>query len=302
MDPHPKQTGVIPGVKISEEIVRGWTTTFLYEADDLLAGRKLVPFRQFWWSWSQSPPELYRAPRDRPGPLGPGHGRCPLPGARQSHHSRGLEAAPARFWGRVPRLRDLVQLTAARGPSPLTSPLACLCRQAHSVLRLSTRATFPRAFALEPCDTPSWLVLRSIYPRTNQVLIIRTNALVRKRVSDMLDECRVCILVPGSSGQNCPNHSSEFAPITDVKLRLNSEQFWCRSICTSSSNRRTPPATESYGNMGSSLIENLLMPRPAGNGRPPRLTVLTRCDVPDVVPEAARLTGKARRRYFRLIY
>ena len=42
--PNPKQMGVIPGVKISEEIVRGWTTTFLDEADDLLAGRKLVPF------------------------------------------------------------------------------------------------------------------------------------------------------------------------------------------------------------------------------------------------------------------
>jgi hypothetical protein len=41
--PNPKQTGVIPGVKITEEMVKGWTITFLDEADDLLAGRKLVP-------------------------------------------------------------------------------------------------------------------------------------------------------------------------------------------------------------------------------------------------------------------
>ncbi len=42
--PNPKQAGVIPGVKITEEMVKGWTLTFLDEADDLLAGRKLVPF------------------------------------------------------------------------------------------------------------------------------------------------------------------------------------------------------------------------------------------------------------------
>jgi hypothetical protein len=42
--PNPKQTGVIPGVKITEEMVKGWTITFLDEADELLAGRKLVPF------------------------------------------------------------------------------------------------------------------------------------------------------------------------------------------------------------------------------------------------------------------
>lgn len=42
--PNPKQTGVIPGVKITDEMVRGWTQTFLDEADDLLAGSKLVPF------------------------------------------------------------------------------------------------------------------------------------------------------------------------------------------------------------------------------------------------------------------
>src|SRR5205807_9480536 len=42
--PNPKQTGVIPGVKITDEMVKGWTRTFLDEADELLAGRKLVPF------------------------------------------------------------------------------------------------------------------------------------------------------------------------------------------------------------------------------------------------------------------
>ncbi len=42
--PNPKQTGVIPGVKITEEMVKGWTLTFLDEAEELLDGRKLIPF------------------------------------------------------------------------------------------------------------------------------------------------------------------------------------------------------------------------------------------------------------------
>jgi hypothetical protein len=42
--PNPKQTGVIPGVTVTEEMVKGWTVTFLDEADEILAGRKLIPF------------------------------------------------------------------------------------------------------------------------------------------------------------------------------------------------------------------------------------------------------------------
>jgi hypothetical protein len=42
--PNPKQTGVIPGVTVTEEMVKGWTITFLDEADEILAGRKLIPF------------------------------------------------------------------------------------------------------------------------------------------------------------------------------------------------------------------------------------------------------------------
>jgi hypothetical protein len=41
--PSPKQTGVIPGVKITPEMVDGWLT-FLTEADLLLKGDLLVPF------------------------------------------------------------------------------------------------------------------------------------------------------------------------------------------------------------------------------------------------------------------
>lgn len=41
--PSPRQTGVIPGVRMTDEMVRTWPT-FLDEAADLLAGRKLVPF------------------------------------------------------------------------------------------------------------------------------------------------------------------------------------------------------------------------------------------------------------------
>ena len=42
--PNPKQTGVIPGVTVTEEMVKGWTITFLDEAEEILAGRKLIPF------------------------------------------------------------------------------------------------------------------------------------------------------------------------------------------------------------------------------------------------------------------
>ena len=40
--PGPKQTGVIPGVKVTVEIVNGWHD-FLDEAEALLQGKKLVP-------------------------------------------------------------------------------------------------------------------------------------------------------------------------------------------------------------------------------------------------------------------
>ena len=41
--PSPKQTGVIPGVKITPQMVDGWLT-FLIEADSLLKGDLLIPF------------------------------------------------------------------------------------------------------------------------------------------------------------------------------------------------------------------------------------------------------------------
>lgn len=41
--PNPKQKGVIPGVRVTKEMVDSWRS-FLDEADDLLAGKKLVPF------------------------------------------------------------------------------------------------------------------------------------------------------------------------------------------------------------------------------------------------------------------
>ena len=41
-------------------------------------------------------------------------------------------------------------------------------RNSLSSARPSTHGTFERAFALEPFDMPSWLVLRLIYPRTSQ--------------------------------------------------------------------------------------------------------------------------------------
>ena len=41
--PNPKQTGVIPNVKVTDEMVQGWMG-FLNEAESILAGKKLVPF------------------------------------------------------------------------------------------------------------------------------------------------------------------------------------------------------------------------------------------------------------------
>ncbi len=41
--PNPKQTSPIPGGKVTEEMVKDWMI-FLDEADDILAGKKLVPF------------------------------------------------------------------------------------------------------------------------------------------------------------------------------------------------------------------------------------------------------------------
>lgn len=41
--PSPKQTGIIPDMKFTDEMVRGWTD-FLDELDAILAGKKLLPF------------------------------------------------------------------------------------------------------------------------------------------------------------------------------------------------------------------------------------------------------------------
>ena len=41
--PSPKQHGIIPGIRVTPEIVQGWLT-FVDEAEALLAGKKLVPF------------------------------------------------------------------------------------------------------------------------------------------------------------------------------------------------------------------------------------------------------------------
>jgi hypothetical protein len=41
--PNPKQTSVIPGGKVTEEMVNDWSV-FLNELDDILAGKKLIPF------------------------------------------------------------------------------------------------------------------------------------------------------------------------------------------------------------------------------------------------------------------
>jgi hypothetical protein len=62
--PNPKQTGVVPGVKITEEMVKGWTITFLDEADELLAGRKLVPFWRDAGGQGVNLRRVFREPRE----------------------------------------------------------------------------------------------------------------------------------------------------------------------------------------------------------------------------------------------
>jgi hypothetical protein len=41
--PNPRQTGILPGVRVSEEMVAGWQA-FLDEAEAILQGKKLIPF------------------------------------------------------------------------------------------------------------------------------------------------------------------------------------------------------------------------------------------------------------------
>ena len=52
--PNPKQTGVIPNVRVSQEMIDGWHE-FLDEAEAILKGKKLVPF---WRGWSKKPEEV----------------------------------------------------------------------------------------------------------------------------------------------------------------------------------------------------------------------------------------------------
>ena len=78
--PNPGQKTVVPGVRVTEEMVRGWEE-FLDEAEALLAGKTLVPF---WRGtdrnvWHQPAACFHRTQGLRPGPLGPGHRGGSLP-------------------------------------------------------------------------------------------------------------------------------------------------------------------------------------------------------------------------------
>jgi hypothetical protein len=57
--PNPTQTGVIPGVRINQEMIDSWHS-FLDECENLLAGDKLVPF---WRGYKEKPEEALVAGR-----------------------------------------------------------------------------------------------------------------------------------------------------------------------------------------------------------------------------------------------
>lgn len=56
--PNPRQTGVLPGVQVTQERIDAWLKT-LEEADAILAGRKLLPF----WRWEAGAAHGVNLPR-----------------------------------------------------------------------------------------------------------------------------------------------------------------------------------------------------------------------------------------------
>jgi hypothetical protein len=123
--PNPKQSTVIPNVRVTAEMVEGWKG-FLDEFESILAGKKLAPF----WrgeaaeAWDQRPPHPDRAPHLRPHPLGPGQCRRPLPGAGRDQFDRDVEPPQSGLRGGIHRVRHVVQLRRYVAPSGAFSTMA----------------------------------------------------------------------------------------------------------------------------------------------------------------------------------
>lgn len=61
--PNPRQTGVIPGVRVSQEMIAGWHT-FLDEAEQLLQGQKLVPHWRLKGEYGINLKRVFTEPRE----------------------------------------------------------------------------------------------------------------------------------------------------------------------------------------------------------------------------------------------
>lgn len=61
--PNPKQDGVIPGVKITDDMIKGWRE-FLDEADAIVAGKKLIPHWRMKEGMGVNLRQVFLKPRD----------------------------------------------------------------------------------------------------------------------------------------------------------------------------------------------------------------------------------------------
>lgn len=61
--PNPRQTGVIPGVRVTQELIAGWHT-FLDEAEQLLQGRKLAPHWRVKGEYGINLKRVFTEPRE----------------------------------------------------------------------------------------------------------------------------------------------------------------------------------------------------------------------------------------------
>ena len=107
--PNPRQTGMLPGVTVTQEQIDGWML-FLDEFEALLKGEKLLPHWRFRQG-HQPAPHLPRADDLRHRAPDPGFGRPPLSGGRRAHDRRDLAADRRASRRQLLRLRALVQLT-----------------------------------------------------------------------------------------------------------------------------------------------------------------------------------------------
>ena len=189
--PNPKQTGVIPGVTVTEEMVKGWTITFLDEADEILAGRKLIPFWRDAGGRGINLRRVFVEPRDFDLVLW-------VQGTAAAPYLEAGELTTPEVWqrlqrhlpGRVYWLRDLVQLSAAGKPMPRSAIAACHHRgssgRASDLFQRPRRAlgqrSTPRHGFPASCSTTSSISFKSFLMRSLETIAAgRAMGLVDRR-------------------------------------------------------------------------------------------------------------------------